>query len=194
MTINIDKKTLLAHFNQSGVFPALPSITPLQKQAAVLVLIIDEAAELKVLFTLRTPHLRQHAGQISFPGGMREISDDTLEQTALRETHEEIGLNKIDIKLLGNLESLMSSTQFLVTPFIGLIQPPLNLVIDTQEVAEIFTVPLNFLLDKNNQQKQIFKQNTQAHEVYVIEYEQHRIWGLTAKILVNLTHQFTKKR
>lgn len=194
MTINIDKKTLISCFKNRTKTHSSDDIFSDHKQAAVLVPIITETAELTVLFTQRTTHLQHHPGQISFPGGMKEIIDQTLSDTALRETSEEIGLTKNQIHILGKLSPLVSSTDFLVTPFVSLITPPLNLRIDDHEVAEVFTVPLNFLLDPQNQTTEFHTHNNQTKEIYVIQYQNHRIWGLTAKILINLTNLLGKKK
>lgn len=156
--------------------------------AAVLVPIIDDA-ELTVLFTQRNLDLRDHAGQISFPGGRMEVSDATLEQTALRESIEEVGLAQDQIQILGQMAPLVSSANFLVTPFVGLIQPPLKLIIDPLEVAEVFSAPLDFLLDPINQQRGVYLRDGKTIDIYFIEYQNHRIWGLTARILVEISHQ-----
>jgi len=162
------------------------------KQASVLIPIID-TQDLNVIFTERTAHLKNHAGQISFPGGRREKTDQSLEETCLRETTEEIGIHAKYITLIGNLASMNSSSGFSVTPFVGLIDPNYTLQIDPFEVASIFTVPLNFLLDSNNHQQQKYLYQGKPRPIYVIEYKQYRIWGLTAKIIVDLAEALKSK-
>lgn len=194
MTINIDKKALISRLKNHVKISSHENTFSDHKHAAVLVPIITEATELRVLFTRRTMHLHNHPGQISFPGGMQEAIDQTLVDTALRETEEEVGLIKNQIQIVAKLNSLISSTQFLVTPFVGLITPPLDLRIDHHEVAEVFTAPLNLLLDPQNQTTELHAHKSQVKEVYVIQYQNHRIWGLTAKILVDLANLLGKKK
>lgn len=189
MTILIDKKTLLTHFTQEHKLSRSEPEPPDLKPAAVLVPIIDNPNELAVLFTQRTNHLKHHAGQISFPGGQMEASDKNLEETAMREAEEEVGLRREQITIIGSLPRVISSTSFLVTPFVGLISPPIKLQLDTSEVAETFSVPLAFLLNPNNHKKQLYTQNHQNSEVYVIEYQNYKIWGMTAKILVDMSKE-----
>lgn len=155
------------------------------KEASVLIPIIDND-DLTVLFTERTAHLKHHAGQISFPGGGREKNDSTLEETCLRETYEEIGIAPNRISIIGNLAPVISSSGFTVTPFIGLIHPSYTIQIDPFEVASIFTVPLDFLLNSNNHRQQEYLYQGKPKPIYVIEYEKYRIWGLTAKIIIDL--------
>lgn len=192
--ISIDKKTLIKHFSRKAKPRANQAVSTDEKNlktASVLIPILDDK-ELLVLFTERTSHLKHHAGQISFPGGKMETRDKNLIQTALRETKEEIGLNQQQIKILGKLKPVISSTGFLVTPFVGLVDPPLQLTLDPFEVAAVFTAPLNFILDPHNQHKEIMQYNGKPREIYVINYKNYRIWGMTAKILVEMTNVFFK--
>src|SRR5207249_2869220 len=122
-------------------------------RAAVLVPIIQHPDGLTVLFTQRTAHLKAHSGQVSFPGGRAEPGDPTLEFTALREAEEEIGLPARRVEVLARLPEYFSRTGFRVTPVVGLIQPPLELVPDAREVDEVFEVPLAFILDSANHQR-----------------------------------------
>ncbi len=182
----ITKKQLITYFaEQKNFVTSNDVVTTGLKLASVLVPIIDNV-NLEVLFTERTLHLKNHAGQISFPGGTMEAADKNLEETVLRETQEEIGLPPEKIQLIGTLQPLISSSNFLVTPFFGLITPPIKYQLDATEVAQVFTVPLNFLLDPNNHQREIYQYADQSREVYVIQYNEHRIWGLTAAILIAL--------
>ncbi len=188
--IKITKTKLLAYFaeknkTQSAAPAVKTSAETTLTPAAVLIPIIDDEHELLVLFTQRTEQLSNHAGQISFPGGKMEAIDQSLEETALRETAEEIGLAPNAIKLLGTCNPAGSSTGFLVTPFVGIITPPLQLKIDPREVASVFTAPLNFVLDPVHQQQQVIAYKGQQRNIMVIQYGEHRIWGLTAAILVN---------
>jgi len=115
-----------------------------------------------------------HKGQVSFPGGTREPSDSSLLQTALRETEEEIGLEAKDIGVLGELDDMLTFvTNYVISPFVGLIPYPHSLKTNGKEVKGIFSVPLSFLMDEAN-----FKLDS-----YAYEYEGHTIWGATARIL-----------
>jgi 8-oxo-dGTP pyrophosphatase MutT (NUDIX family) len=154
--------------------------------AAVLVPIIAHGEGLSVLFTRRTVHLKAHSGQVSFPGGRAEPGDATPEDTALREAEEEIGLARSRVEVIGRLPEYLTRTGFRVTPVIGVIQPPLELVPDAREVDEVFEVPLAFLLDERNHQRATRELNGRRVAFYVIEHQGRTIWGATAGMLVNL--------
>ena len=153
--------------------------------AAVLIPLIAHG-ELTVLFTQRTTHLKSHAGQVSFPGGRAEPGDASAEFTALREAGEEIGLAAERIEILARLPDYRTRTGYRVTPVIGLVAPPLELVPDPREVAEVFEVPLAFLLDPRNRQRRTREFQGQQVGYYVFEYQDRVIWGATAGMLVNL--------
>ncbi|MGY9002834.1 MAG: NUDIX hydrolase, partial [Rhodospirillales bacterium] len=112
--------------------------------AAVLIPVVNREDELKVLFTRRAANLAQHAGQISFPGGHIEESDNEPIDAALRETEEEVGLPRHHIDVIGQLENYISRTGFEITPIVGVIEPPFTVVPQPSEVAEVFEVPLTF--------------------------------------------------
>jgi 8-oxo-dGTP pyrophosphatase MutT (NUDIX family) len=156
------------------------AVTP----ASVLVPIIAHA-ELTVLFTRRTPHLKKHSGQVSFPGGRAEPEDPSPEFTALRETEEEIGLPRDRIEVLARLPEYLTRTGFRVTPVVGLIEPPLELVPDSREVDEVFEVPLAFILDPRNHRRETRELAGRVASYYVIEHHGRVIWGATAGMLVN---------
>jgi len=158
-------------------------------RAAVLVPIIQHPDGLTVLFTQRTAHLKAHSGQVSFPGGRAEPGDPTLEFTALREAEEEIGLPARRVEVLARLPEYFTRTGFRVTPVVGLIQPPLELVPDAREVDEVFEVPLAFILDGANHQRATRELNGRTVSYYVIEHNGRTIWGATAGMLVNLYRQ-----
>lgn len=156
------------------------------RAAAVLVPLVDRPDGVTLIFTQRTAHLTAHAGQISFPGGRMEPYDATPEDTALRETEEEIGLGRDRIEIIGRLDTYVTRTGFRVTPVVGLVQPPFQLTPDPTEVAEVFEVPLDVILDPSNPQRHSREfQGAQRH-FYVFPYQQRFIWGATAGMLVNL--------
>ena len=154
--------------------------------AAVLIPVVAHAQELSVLFTQRTTHLRSHSGQVAFPGGRAEPGDASAEFTALREAEEEIGLRAESVEVLARLPDYRTRTGYVVTPVIGLLTPPLALTPDPNEVAEIFEVPLAFLLDERNRQRRTRAFQGQTVGYYVFEYQGRVIWGATAGMLVNL--------
>ncbi len=155
--------------------------------AAVLVPLVLREDGPFVLLTQRTAHLAHHAGQISFPGGRMEAEDDNPIATALRETEEEIGLDRRHVEVAGDLDPYVTITGFRVIPVVGLISPPFSLTPDSFEVAEIFEVPLPFLLDRRNHHRHHrLTADGQKRYYYAIPYQERYIWGATAAMLVNL--------
>lgn len=161
--------------------------------AAVLVPIVVRDAGLSVLLTRRTAHLHDHAGQISFPGGRVDAADSDPVATALRETEEEIGLARSHVEVLGWLPDYLTGTGFLVTPVVALVHPPFELAADEFEVAEIFEVPLAFLMDDANHQRRsaVFPGQPARRSFYAMPYDEYFIWGATAAMLRNL-YQFLR--
>jgi 8-oxo-dGTP pyrophosphatase MutT (NUDIX family) len=155
------------------------------RPAAVLVPIVKRSDGLTVLFTQRTDHLYDHAGQISFPGGRSEAHDESPEATALRETFEEIGLPHSHVEVLGNLPEYTTVTGYRVTPVVGLVNPPQTFNLDAFEVAEAFEVPLTFFLDPENHQRNTLQYQGRSRYYYAMPYEQRYIWGATAGMLMN---------
>lgn len=156
------------------------------RAASVLVPIVAREAAPTVLFTRRTAHLTSHSGQISFPGGRAEPDDPTPERTALRESWEEIGLPADRVELLGRLSDYHTRTGYRITPVVGVVQPPIKFMADANEVAEIFEVPLAFLLDARNHLRHSREFQGQHRQFFAIPYENYYIWGATAGMLVNL--------
>lgn len=154
--------------------------------AAVLVPLVAREAGLTTLFTQRTGHLAHHAGQISFPGGHVAPEDETAEETALRETEEEIGLARDRVEIVGRLNQYVTRTGFTVTPVVGFIVPPFEVVPDPHEVAGVFEVPLDFLLDPANHQRHSRAVGGIVRQFYAMPYGEHYIWGATAGMLMNL--------
>ena len=154
--------------------------------AAVLVPVIMRQSGPTMLLTQRTAHLRDHAGQVSFPGGRCEESDASPEATALREAEEEVGLVSSQIEILGRLPEYRTGTGFVITPVVGLVTPPLNLKLDDFEVAEVFEPPLDFLLDSANHQRHSIEVRGAMREYWAMPWQGYYIWGATAGMLVAL--------
>jgi len=152
-------------------------------EAAVLVPLVDRNGRVQLLLTQRTPHLDNHAGQISFPGGRVEEADASREETALRETEEEIGLPRSAVTLLGRLPVYDNLSGFRITPVVGWIEPPFVLKPDPFEVAAAFEAPLEHFLETANYQRREFHFRGRHRHYVAIPYEGRYIWGATAAML-----------
>ena len=155
-------------------------------EAAVLMPLVDRAGELQLLFTQRTAHLDDHAGQISFPGGRVEAGDASREETALRETAEEIGLARQSVAVLGRLPDYEIPSGFRITPIVGWVEPPFALNPDPFEVAAVFEAPLEHFLDASRYQRRQYRFRGRHRHYLAIPFEGRYIWGATAGMLYNL--------
>ena len=156
------------------------------RDAAVLVPLIERTDGPTLLLTQRAAHLPAHAGQISFPGGAVEPDDPDERTTALREAQEEVGIRPEQVELLGRLDAYVTRTGFRVTPFVGVVHPPIVIDADPLEVADVFEVPLDFLLDPANVHRHCTDLLGKKRYFYAIPYGERYIWGATAGMLVNL--------
>lgn len=191
MSVDLDKirNSLLAeplegHFVQEDGGEGLPLTA-----AAVLFPIVLRDGGATVLLTQRTAHLRDHGGQISFPGGRVEVEDLSPIHTALRETEEEIGLDRERIEIIGFLPEYRTGTGFRVTPVVALVRPPFELTPDPFEVAEVFEVPLAFLLDPGNHQRHSLHYRGALRHFFAMPYGDYFIWGATAGMIRSLTER-----
>jgi 8-oxo-dGTP pyrophosphatase MutT (NUDIX family) len=152
--------------------------------AAVLLLVVNRPGEPTVVFTQRTAHLADHAGQISFPGGRAEEGDEGPAHTALREAREEVGIDPAGIEILGELPDYHTSTGYRVRPVVGWIEPPVDFAPDPYEVADVFEVPLSFLLETANHRYECAFYRGRLRHYWAMPWRGRFIWGATAGMLV----------
>lgn len=191
MSVDLDhlKAQLLAEPSASEVIREAGDDGTRLTPAAVLFPIVMRDEGFTVLLTQRTAHLKDHPGQISFPGGRVEDEDASAIHTALRETEEEIGLSREHIEILGFLPEYRTGTGFQVTPVVGLVSPPFDLAPDPFEVAEVFEVPLEFLLDPLNHKRHSLHHRGALRHYFAMPYGDYFIWGATAGMIRSLTER-----
>lgn len=171
-------------WNHAELADILPPGTP--AEAAVLVGLVPRPQGVQVLLTRRTEHLRHHGGQVGFPGGRIEPRDRTPAMAAMRESNEEIALQREQAQMLGYLEPFLTITSFRVTPVVAVVDPAFVPVADPSEVADVFEVPLAFLMDPANLRKVEMDYRGRVRHVFEYSWPAQRIWGATAAILYNL--------
>jgi 8-oxo-dGTP pyrophosphatase MutT (NUDIX family) len=154
--------------------------------AAVLIPLFVREGEYNLLFTRRTETVEHHKGQISFPGGRRDPEDPDLLATALREAEEEMGIQRKDVRIVGELDDICTVTNFCVAPFVGLIPYPYPFQINLHEIEEVLEIPLAILLNKAHFREEIRERNGQSYPAFFYQYKHHAIWGATARILKQL--------
>lgn len=169
MTLSSRKRRVIEHLPYS--------------HAAVLVPLFKKGENCHLLFTKRSDQVKHHKGEISFPGGVVDEEDLELERTALREAFEEIGLEEKDVQIIGVLDDIVTTTQFIVTPIVGFFSYPYPFKISEVEIAELIEVPLASLLDEDFFGEQEILRGGRKEVVYAFQYDRHVIWGATARIL-----------
>jgi 8-oxo-dGTP pyrophosphatase MutT (NUDIX family) len=162
------------------------------RSAAVLVPVVLHAT-LTVMLTQRSHDMPSHPGQISFPGGKMEASDATPLDCALREAHEEIGLEADFSEPLGFRDSYRTGTGFLISPVVALVRPGFRMRLDPREVLEVFEVPLPFLMDEANHQKHAREWRGRQRSYYAMPYDGRYIWGATAGMLKNMQQRLFRR-
>ncbi len=178
-----------------GAAVTAPDVTPGESgliPAAVLVPLIPRPEGATLLLIRRAEGLDIHAGQFGFPGGHREAEDADAEATALRETHEELGLGHEGIEPLGRLNDVSTRTGFLITPVVALLHPPFDLVPDEREVAETFELPLSVVLDPARHERRDRDLDDGSGLYHAINHDGRFIWGVTAAMLVALYERLSQ--
>jgi 8-oxo-dGTP pyrophosphatase MutT (NUDIX family) len=156
-------------------------------EASVLIPVLTFKEDLEILLTKRSVNLRDHPGQIAFPGGKKEQCDNNPMETALREAEEEIGLKTSDVEVISSLPTHKTATGFTIKPYIGLVREPFKKTLQRGEVDEVFTVPFDHILDEKNFTIQRRKWNGAERRYYIVPFGPYYIWGATARILMNLS-------
>ncbi|PYQ25993.1 MAG: CoA pyrophosphatase [Acidobacteria bacterium] len=162
--------------------PAIEITAPQHRRACVLIPLVRKNGAWSILFTKRSENLAAHSGQVAFPGGGVE-DGETLEQAAIREADEEVGIPPRDVELIGRLDDVITHSGFLVAPFAGVIHEPLEYVIQESEVVEVFEVPVEALLDMSNPEVRYVPFRAKQYPAYFYHYGPYEIWGLTGRML-----------
>jgi 8-oxo-dGTP pyrophosphatase MutT (NUDIX family) len=164
-------------------YSGTPPVEELRK-AAVLIAITD-SKDPELIYTLRSNKVGSHGGEVSFPGGMYEEEDNTLENTALRESQEETGLDKAKVNILGPIDTVVSRFNVSVTPFVGIVPDDIELNDNSDEIEACFKVPLSFLLEDKRHRNDEINRNGDVFFMPAYQYDSYIIWGLTAMITVD---------
>ena len=161
-------------------------------EASVLIPVLTFKKNLEILLTKRSTNLKNHPGQIAFPGGKKEKFDSSPIETALRETEEEVGLSQNLVEIIASLPTHKTATGFIIKPYIGIISQPFEETLRCGEVDEVFTVPFDHILNKNNFSIQTRKWNGSQRKYYAVPYGPYYIWGATARIMLNLSQALSR--
>jgi 8-oxo-dGTP pyrophosphatase MutT (NUDIX family) len=162
--------------------PAVEIRAPQHRRACVLLPLIRRGAAWSILFTQRSENLASHSGQIAFPGGSVEPGE-SLEDAAIREAHEEVGIPPSHVELIARMDDVITHSGFLVAPFVGVIHDPVDYVIQEAEVVETFEVPIEALLDARNPEVRYVPFRERQYPSYFYRYGRYEIWGLTGRML-----------
>lgn len=174
-----------AHLLTPDWLPDVPFNDP-PVPAAVLIAIVMRSGGPTVLYTERSNNLRKHSGQVAFPGGRIDDTDETIAHAALREADEEVGLDPADVEIMGYMPPMFTGTNFLITPVVAVARPNNRFVANPAEVDAVFEVPLTLIADHANYGRFSVELHGETHWTWQLDHDGHQIWGITA----NLTHQF----
>ena len=190
------KSNLSKYESCSSDFDLNPDMAFNQKsnflEASVLIPVLTFQKNLEILLTKRSTNLKNHPGQIAFPGGKKEKFDSSPIETALRETEEEIGLSQHLVEIVASLPTHKTATGFVIKPYIGIISQPFEETLRGGEVDEIFTVPFDHILNEENFSIQTRTWNGSQRKYYAVPYGPYYIWGATARIMLNLSQALSR--
>ena len=190
------KSNLSKYESCSSDFDLNPDMAFNQKssflEASVLIPVLTFQKNLEILLTKRSTNLKNHPGQIAFPGGKKEKFDSSPIETALRETEEEIGLSQHLVEIVASLPTHKTATGFIIKPYIGIISQPFEETLRCGEVDEVFTVPFDHILNEKNFSIQTRKWNGSQRKYYAVPYGPYYVWGATARILLNLSKALSR--
>jgi len=175
-------RDVLSQYQRLIISEVNPDVT----RAAVLIPLFPLNGELHVLLTQRTEDVETHKGQISFPGGVYDVSDTSLIETALRETEEEVGIPKSCIEVIGEIDDLLTPFKFCITPVVGYLSELPNVHPNPSEVAEVFYVPISFFANSANGWQETVTRNGKTFPVWFFQYKHYLIWGATAGLIKKL--------
>ena len=182
------RTSLSSPASQSLLSGDLPEVRDAADVEAAVLIAITDRQQPGVILTVRRQDMRTHAGQVAFPGG-RIDPGETVAEAALREAHEELLLNREAVELIGSIEPYRTITGYVVTPVVGVVPPDLPLTPHEHEVADWFEAPLAFVLDTANQHRRTVSFEGKTRHYYEIVWEERRIWGATAAMIVNLSRR-----
>jgi len=166
----------------------IPAADGVESAAAVMILLVNDHGNWNIVYTHRTNGVRTHQGEVSFPGGAYEAEDESMVQTALRETYEEIGVDSECIRVIGGLDPIRTISNFMVYPFVGILECVPEFVINTDEVERLFMIPLNWLENPENfyEQDHLVENQYVRKVIHYRNYDGEHLWGLTARITQQL--------
>ena len=190
------KSSLSKYESCSSDFDLNPDMAFNQKsnflEASVLIPVLTFKENLEILLTKRSTNLKNHPGQIAFPGGKKEKFDSSPIETALREAEEEVGLSQHLVEIVASLPTHKTATGFIINPYIGIISQPFKETLRCGEVDEVFTVPFDHILNEKNFSIQTRKWNGSQRKYYAVPYGPYYVWGATARILLNLSKALSR--